>query len=145
MKEQRIIFYTNYFSPKSHDLDSNPEIALAFYWHESKKQVRIQGRVEKMSLEDSKAYFHSRDRESQIASYISTQSASINSKEELLEKYNETQKLYAGKEIPHPPNWGGYLVSPYEFEFFLYGQYRLNDRFLFELKQEAWSVSRLQP
>ena len=145
MREQKIIFYTNYFSPKSHDLDANPEVALAFYWHESKKQVRIQGRVEKMTLEDSKLYFHSRDRESQIASYISTQSAAIASKEELLNKYAEVQKQFAGKEIPHPKNWGGYLVTPYEFEFFLYGQYRLNDRFLFELKNDSWIISRLQP
>ena len=145
LKERKIIFYTNYFSPKSHDLDLNPEVALSFYWHNSKKQVRIHGKVDRMSVEDSKNYFHSRDRDSQIASYISHQSAVIENKQSLLLKFDEIKNKYANKEIPHPENWGGYLVTPYEFEFFLYGEYRLNDRFLYTKSSSGWSVNRLQP
>jgi len=145
LKDKKIIFYTNYFSPKSHDLDLNPEVALNFYWHNSKKQVRIQGRVERMSLIDSKNYFHSRDRDSQIASYISHQSAFIEDKNTLISKFEEVKNKFANSEIPHPENWGGYLVTPYEFEFFLYGEFRLNDRFLYTTSSNGWSVNRLQP
>jgi pyridoxamine 5'-phosphate oxidase len=145
LKDNKIVFYTNYFSPKSHDLELNPEVALSFYWHNSKKQVRIQGRVERMNLADSKKYFHSRDRDSQIASFISHQSAIIEDKQALLSKFEEVKNKYANTEIPHPENWGGYLVTPYEFEFFLYGDFRLNDRFLYTKGSNGWSVNRLQP
>lgn len=145
IQNEKILFYTNYLSPKSKDLDHNAEIALNFYWHLSKKQVRIQGRAIKMSVEDSRTYFHSRDRDSQIASYISSQSAPIEDKEALKVKFETAKKEFEGKEIPLPENWGGYLVAPYEFEFFLYGESRLNDRFLYELKNGKWEVARLQP
>jgi pyridoxamine 5'-phosphate oxidase len=145
IREQKIVFYTNYFSPKSHDIESNPEVALTFYWHNSKKQVRIQGRAERMSSSDSKKYFHSRDRESQIASYISHQSAFVEDKKALIEKFDAIKTKYANAEIPYPKNWGGYLVTPYEFEFFLYGEFRLNDRFLYTTSASGWSVKRLQP
>jgi pyridoxamine 5'-phosphate oxidase len=145
IKNKKVIFYTNYSSPKSKDLDNNPEVALNFYWHHSQKQVRIQGTVQKMSFEDSKAYFHSRDRESQLASFISSQSAPIENKEELLEKLEQAKKEFADKEISMPTSWGGYFVDPYEFEFFLYGEYRLNDRFLYERDNGKWIISRLQP
>lgn len=141
----KIVFYTNYLSPKAKELGNNPEIALAFYWHVSKKQVRIHGLVTKLGYEESARYFHSRDRESQIASYLSHQSEVISDKDSLLKKYQETSELFAGKAIPLPSNWGGYLVEPYEYEFFLYGENRLNDRFHYQLKNQQWEVKRLQP
>lgn len=145
IQENRLVFYTNYGSPKSKDLEGNPEVALVFYWHESKRQVRIHGRVSKMSKEDSLRYFHSRDRDSQLASYISSQSESIADKQGLIDKLNDAKKKFEGKEVPLPPNWGGYLVLPYEYEFFLYGANRLNDRFLYENIDNKWRVQRLQP
>lgn len=145
IKKQKIIFYTNYASPKSKDLDHNPEVALNFYWHISQKQVRIQGTAVKMSAIDSAGYFHSRDRESQLASFVSSQSAPIKDKAELIDKLQMAKKEFEGKEIPLPLSWGGYLVTPYEFEFFLYGEHRLNDRFLYELHNENWKMTRLQP
>lgn len=141
----KIIFYTNYLSPKAKELSNNPEIALAFYWHVSKKQVRIHGKISKMEREDSERYFHSRDRESQIASYLSHQSEVISDKAALIEKYQATKELFEGKPIPLPEYWGGFLVEPYEYEFFLYGDNRLNDRFLYQLKNQKWEVNRLQP
>lgn len=143
--EDKIIFYTNYLSPKAQELSSNPEIALNFYWHVLKRQVRIHGKTTKMKRSESEHYFHSRDRESQIASYLSHQSASIPDKATLLLKFEETSKLFEGKQIPLPEYWGGILVEPYEYEFFLYGENRLNDRFLYELKNQHWAVTRLQP
>ena len=138
-------FYTNYLSNKAKELESCPEAGLLFYWHVSKRQVRIQGRVTKMSEEDSRNYFHSRDRQSQLASMISEQSSPIADKDALMQKLFEATQKYDGQEIPYPTNWGGYLFEPYEFEFFLYGDYRINDRFLFTKKNNDWAVTRLQP
>ena len=145
IKDQKLVFYTNYISPKSKELDNNPEIALAFYWHITKKQVRIHGKVTKMSKEDSASYFKSRDRDSQIASYLSSQSSEIEDKASLLLKFKQVDEQFLGQEIPLPAHWGGYLVEPYEYEFFLYGDHRLNDRFLYEYQKPNWKITRLQP
>lgn len=141
----KIIFYTNYLSSKSKDLEHNPEVSLNFYWHVSGRQVRIQGRVEKMSADDSAKYFYSRDRDSQLASYISTQSAPIEDKIALDLKFKNAKEKFANIDIPMPAQWGGYLVDAYEFEFFIYGANRLNDRFLYERNNNKWEVTRLQP
>ncbi|MBY0414085.1 MAG: pyridoxamine 5'-phosphate oxidase [Bdellovibrionales bacterium] len=143
--ESCLTFYTNYLSNKGRELEVNNEATILFYWHVSKRQVRIHGKVEKMSPEDSKNYFHSRDRQSQLASFISDQSSEIADKDSLLRKLEEATKKYAGGEIPYPSNWGGYLFRPYEFEFFVYGDYRINDRFLFKKNKSDWTVTRLQP
>ena len=143
--DKKIIFYTNYSSPKARELSTTPEVALGFYWHASQKQVRIHGKVSKMSFADSESYFHSRDRESQIASSLSEQSSEIEDKAALLMKYEAARKHFDGKPIPLPDNWGGFLVDPYEYEFFLYGENRLNDRFLFQSINQKWEVCRLQP
>jgi pyridoxamine 5'-phosphate oxidase len=145
LKDSRIIFYTNYESNKGKELESNPEVSLLFYWHKSIRQVRIQGKVEKCSEADSNTYWKSRDRESQLASYISNQSTPIKNKEELIEKLKVATLKFEGLEVPKPIHWGGYLVRPYEFEFFIYGKNRLNDRFLYELNQAQWNIFRLQP
>lgn len=145
MKNGEPIFYTNYLSSKAKDLNHNPEVCLNFYWHVLGRQVRIQGRVSRMSHADSEKYFHSRDRDSQLASYISTQSSVIEDKDALMTKFEKAKKEFEGKAVPCPENWGGYYVRPYEFEFFLYGKNRINDRFLYLLKNNAWEISRLQP
>ena len=145
MKENALTFYTNYLSVKGRELEENDEACLLFYWHVSKRQVRIQGKVKKMSAADSDKYFHSRDRQSQMASYISEQSSPIADKDALLKKLEETKLIFAGKEIPRPDNWGGLIFEPYEFEFFVYGEFRLNDRFLFKKSHNEWIVTRLQP
>lgn len=143
--DSNLVFYTNYKSQKAQELSSNPEVGLTFYWHESKKQVRIHGKATRMNAQDSQKYFQSRDRDSQLASYISTQSSPIEDKASLVKLFTEAQKKFEGRDIPCPENWGGYLVTPYEYEFFLYGANRLNDRFLFQNKNNIWQVSRLQP
>lgn len=140
-----IIFYTNYESSKAHDFEDNNEACMVFYWHVTKKQVRIQGRVKKMEKSESEKYFHSRDRDSQLASYISHQSSPIEDKATLLGKLTEAQEKFKNTEIPLPDHWGGFLFEAYEFEFFLYGEHRLNDRFLFKKKDNSWDITRLQP
>ena len=145
LKEGCCTFYTNYLSNKGRELEHNNEACLLFYWHASGKQVRIQGRVRKMTKLDSKTYFHSRDRQSQLASLVSEQSSPITNKDALMTKLADATNKYNGLEIPYPDNWGGFLLEPYEFEFFVYGDYRINDRFLFKKQNSNWSVTRLQP
>lgn len=149
MKNNALTFYTNYKSPKGHDLEIHPESCLVFYWHVTKRQVRLHGRVKKMDRVDSDRYFQSRDRDSQLASYISNQSSPIADKQELLDKLEKARQQFLNKEVTTPEHWGGYLFEPYEIEFFTYGEHRLNDRFLYTLDQSAskkgWSVSRIQP
>lgn len=142
---KELIFYTNYKSHKAHDFEQNSEACIVFYWHHSKKQVRIQGRVLKATREQSKAYFDSRDRQSQLASYMSEQSSPVADKATLLKKLNEVNKKFENTPVELPENWGGYLFLPYEFEFFLYGDYRINDRFLYEQENNDWKITRLQP
>lgn len=145
MSADKLTFYTNYKSTKAQELEANNEASLLFYWHVSKRQVKIHGRVSKMSESDSRLYFASRDRVSQLASYISEQSSPIADKDALLKKLEEARIKFDGKDIPLPKNWGGFLFEPYEFEFFVYGDYRINDRFLFKLNDTNWSITRLQP
>ena len=145
MKDGNLTFYTNYQSIKGRELDINNEACVLFYWHSSKRQVRIQGRVKKMDAMDSDKYFKGRDRQSQLASYISEQSSPIKDKDALMKKLEEADKKFQGKEIPRPANWGGILFEPYEFEFFVYGDHRINDRFLFKKDHNDWMITRLQP
>lgn len=145
MSADKLTFYTNYKSSKARELEVNNEASLLFYWHVSKRQVKIHGKVSKMSEADSRLYFSSRDRVSQLASYISDQSSPITDKAALLKKLEEARIKFDGKEIPLPSQWGGFLFEPYEFEFFVYGDYRINDRFLYKLTDTNWSITRLQP
>lgn len=144
--EQKFSFYTNYNSSKSSDIESNPRASMAFFWRNFGRQVRISGDVTKTSTEQSKKYFDGRGRDSQIASYVSDQSSSIADKETLLKKYSEKSLELEGKDVPYPSNWGGFLIDPKEIEFFIYGEFRLNDRILFKKNSNnQWSWERLQP
>lgn len=143
--EDGIAFYSNYKSIKAQEWQQNAEACLVFYWHVSKKQVRLRGKVKLMSRENSIKYFQSRDRESQLASYISEQSAPIEDKAELLRKLHLAKEKFDSSPIPTPEHWGGYIFIPDEVEFFLYGEHRLNDRFLYKLSAGQWTVCRLQP
>ncbi|PIK16653.1 pyridoxamine 5'-phosphate oxidase [Halobacteriovorax sp. JY17] len=144
--EDKFSFYTNYNSKKAKQLDENPKASMAFFWRNFGRQVRITGSVSKMTMEQSRGYFNSRARDSQIASYISNQSESISSREDLLQIHADTSLEFEGKEIPYPTNWGGYLIDAQEIEFFIYGEHRLNDRILFKRDiNRNWKVERLQP
>ena len=145
MKEGNFTFYTNYLSQKAREIEDNNEVCLLFYWHVTKRQVRVHGKVRKMDSHDSEIYFKNRDRESQLASYISEQSSPIEDKAALLKKMEEADKKFRGSEIPRPENWGGFLIDPYEFEFFVYGDFRINDRFLYKKSHNDWIITRLQP
>jgi pyridoxamine 5'-phosphate oxidase len=139
-------FYTSYNSSKSKDICHNPKGSLLFYWPEMMRQVRIEGNFEKLSVEESEIYFRSRPRESQIAAIVSQQSSEIESRDDLMRKYDAIDRLFAGKEIPYPSFWGGYLLLPFKFEFWQGQANRLHDRIQYKLDPENnWKISRLSP
>lgn len=139
-------FYSHSHSQKGLQLEHHPHVSMVFYWHVSERQVRINGTVQKMSLEQTRDYFLSRDRNSQLASYISDQSAPIESREALEEKFEQAKEKFKKRDqVDLPPHWSGYFVQPNYFEFFVYGDYRLNDRFAFNLEGGQWKICRLQP
>ncbi len=138
-------FFTNYSSPKAHDLISNPQAALVFFWAPLQRQIRIFGKVQKMNEKDSLKYFHSRARGSQIGAWSSPQSQTVSSREELEKIVEETEKKFAGKEIPLPPNWGGFLLDPVSIEFWEGRDFRVHERFIFKKTNQVWVKSRLAP
>lgn len=140
-------FVTNYESRKGQDISENPHVALSFYWHKSERQVSLRGIATKMKQEDSKNYFHSRAKESQAASAISRQSSVVSNRDELVRKYNECLEKFADQDvIDYPENWGGYLIEVSTIEFFVYGEFRLNDRFEFsKANDSSWQIKRLSP
>ncbi len=138
-------FYTNYGSRKSHELVKNPFAAMVFNWKNIEVQVRIEGKVAKLSKAESAAYFHSRPRESQLASMASPQSEKVPSRQFLMDRMMLLEKQYAGKEIPLPKFWGGFILKPDYFEFMFAREFRLHDRFSYQKKGSKWLIERLGP
>jgi len=140
------VFFTDYTSKKARDLADNPSAAVAFYWHGPRRQVRIRGVVEKLRPEKSEAYFAGRPRKSQAATLISRQSTPIDFDKDLGSECNKILSKFAGKTIPRPKTWGGYLLVPHEIEFWQADKYRLNKRYLYKkIKSEKWQISSLSP
>lgn len=140
-------FYTNYDSQKGLDLTENPYAEILFYWAELERQVRVFGRVEKISEQDSTDYYHKRPRESQIAAHISTpQSGVIASREELQQRFQTLQTQVAEQgELAKPEFWGGYRLVPEHYEFWQGRPNRLHDRLIYERIEGNWKLQRLMP
>jgi pyridoxamine-phosphate oxidase len=138
-------FYTNYQSRKAQQLAANPRVSLLFYWQPLSRQVRIRGSVEKVSTESSDRYFASRPRESQLGAWASEQSEPIPDRATLEGRFAKWEQTFAGKTVPRPPHWGGYLVRPVEFEFWQAGAHRLHDRFVYRQAPDGWKIERLSP
>jgi pyridoxamine 5'-phosphate oxidase len=139
------IFYTNYKSKKGNQLAENSNAAMLFYWPESGRQVRIEGRVEKISEEESKEYYNSRPRESRIGAWASSQSQVIPDKAFIDEKVLYYTMKFKGKPIPKPPHWGGFRLIPEMFEFWQEGKFRLHDRLVYTPGNKGWKIKRLAP
>jgi pyridoxamine 5'-phosphate oxidase len=138
-------FYTNYDSRKGRDIAANARGALTFYWPWLGEQVRIEGALAAIAPEESDAYFASRERGRQIGAWASAQSRPIASREALMAQVEEVEARYAGGAVPRPPHWGGYRLTPARIEFWINGEHRLHDRFLYVREREVWSVTRLSP
>ena len=139
------IFYTNYRSKKAQEIENNPYGSLIFYWHDYERQVRIQGKIRKVSRSKSEKYFHSRPRLSQISVLSSYQSKRLENRNELENKVKELEKKYEGKEIPLPDFWGGYLLEHRNVEFWQGRRDRLHDRFVYTKHGRIWQTERLAP
>ncbi|WP_180065198.1 pyridoxamine 5'-phosphate oxidase [Acinetobacter sp. YH16037] len=140
-------FYTNYDSQKGNDLLDNPYAELLFYWQEQERQIRVSGRVEKISLEESTDYYHKRPRDSQIAAHISTpQSGVIASREELQQRFQNLHDQVESKDVLAKPEfWGGYRLVPDYYEFWQGRPNRLHDRLSYEQQDGQWVLQRLMP
>ena len=139
------VFYTNYNSRKSLDMQNDPRVGLLFFWPELQRQVRVQGVVERVSEDESDAYFASRPRESSLGAWGSPQSEEIASREILEERYREAVARFEGQEVPRPEHWGGYRVLPSVMEFWQGRPSRLHDRLEYVLDNGEWKRRRLAP
>lgn len=138
-------FYTNYESPKALDLLANPKAELLFWWPELARQIRISGKVEKVSREQSETYFQSRPRESQLGAIASKQSKVLESKETLWKDLERLDQTYANQSIPLPDTWGGFSLRPIKVEYWQGQPSRLHDRIVYEWAQGSWKKFQVYP
>jgi pyridoxamine 5'-phosphate oxidase len=144
--ETGFVFYTNYHSQKGSELVANPWGAIAFWWAQLERQVRIEGQVEKVSAAESDQYYHSRPHGSQLGAWASDQSHAIASREVLETRLQQLKEEYEAKEIPRPPHWGGFRLIPTEIEFWQGRPNRLHDRLRYRREpDESWVRERLSP
>ena len=149
--ESGFVFFTNFKSEKSRHIEHNPNVSLQFLWLDLERQIRIEGKAEKVSTAESLRYFSRRPKGSQIGAWVSHQSEIISSKAVLKAQYEKLVAKFKDGEVPYPDFWGGYKVVPSKMEFWQGGENRLHDRIVYEknTNQEvndlAWSIKRLAP
>lgn len=153
LMDEGVSFYTNYESDKGHEIEHLSQVALNIFWPVQYIQVRIEGKVSKISRQESEKYFSQRARLSQIGAWASHQSQELSSHQEFLDKVQVYEKKFENKEVPCPPHWGGYLVQPQYFEFWFGRDGRLHERYIYEADQvnsstqaiESWKNKILSP
>ena len=143
--ERGFVFFTDYRSRKGSELESNPHAALAFYWGELERQVRITGSVERTSQEESDTYYRSRPLGSRLGAWVTHQSRVIPSRALLEAGLTEVKQRFPTDDVPLPPYWGGYRLRHFEVEFWQGREDRLHDRIRYLREGEMWRVERLSP
>jgi pyridoxamine 5'-phosphate oxidase len=143
--ERGFAFYTNYGSRKAGELDANPRAALLFHWPALGRQVRVEGRVERMPRGESEEYARSRSRESRLSALASPQSRPVESREWLEQRVADLAAAHAGAELPVQEDWGGYRLTPEAWEFWQHRPNRLHDRFRYLPTGDGWRIARLGP
>jgi pyridoxamine 5'-phosphate oxidase len=145
--QQGFTFFTNYGSRKGRELRENPHAALVFHWAELERQVRVTGIVNKVSREESEAYFQTRPLRSRLGAIASRQSTVLPHRQELEARMSELEREYAGdRPVPMPEDWGGYRLNPDSIEFWQGRRSRLHDRLLYTLNESGgWVIARLSP
>ncbi len=146
IEESGLVFFTNYEGQKAKEMAANPKVALNFVWLDLERQVRVHGEIEKISREESLAYFMTRLRGSQIGAWASPQSQVVKSRKALQERINEFEDKFNDKDIPMPDYWGGYRIKPHQFEFWQGREFRLHDRIQYSKGEGSeWTIQRLAP
>ena len=139
------VFYTNSNSKKGVSIDINNNVALNFHWKTQNRQIRIEGNANIVSDTIADSYFKSRPRGSQIGAWSSNQSATLISRNELIDNIKNFEKKYEGQDIPRPPHWNGYLVKPQLIEFWQEMPFRIHDRVVYNLINNKWEIKKLYP
>jgi len=145
LDENGFVFFTNTQSLKAKQMMTCPRAAATFLWKASGCQVQLVGTVRQVSDEEADAYFSTRDKGSQIGAWASHQSEPLENRETLIHRFQELEQKYEGMEVPRPPHWTGYVLSPETVEFWTQREFRLHDRFLFTLQEGTWTSQRLNP
>lgn len=140
-----LTFFTNYLSQKSQEISEHSLVAANFYWDPWARQVRIEGRVQKTSRQESEEYWSTRPRDSQLGGYISQQSSILDSRPHLLSLLESARAQFEGRSVPCPEHWGGFRIIPIKFEFWIGRENRLHDRLCFQRANDQWQFSRLYP
>ena len=139
------VFYTNEESAKGEQLAENPRAALLFHWKSLRRQVRVEGSVERVGAEQADAYFATRARDSQLGAWASDQSRPLDSRDRFERRFGEVKSRFEGQDVPRPPHWGGYGVVPDRIEFWTDRAHRLHERRLFTRSEGGWSEGLLYP
>lgn len=145
INSEGLVFFTNYNSKKGRQIAAQQQVAATFFWPEMERQVRVKGKAEKIPEAYSVEYFKSRPIDSQLGAWASPQSRIIASRQVLEENFSLYQQYFQSQEIVKPPHWGGFLIRPYNFEFWQGRLNRMHDRFEFCLSGNKWVIHRLAP
>jgi pyridoxamine 5'-phosphate oxidase len=143
--ERGFVFFTNYESRKGRELSANPHASMLFFWDTLQRQVRIDGRVERVDAPESDAYFARRPRGHRLSAWASPQSAVVLSRADLDRRFAEQDARFIDGEVPRPPYWGGYRVVPESFEFWQGRRNRVHDRIVYVRTETGWRIERIAP
>ena len=143
--DKGFVFFTNYGSKKSQQIEVKPQAAILFPWLDLERQIKIIGSVEKVTTLESIKYFASRPKDSQLGAWASQQSATISSRSLLVSQFESIKNKFSKGEVPLPDFWGGYRVMPENIEFWQGRESRLHDRFIYQRSEGGWNISRLSP
>jgi len=139
------VFYTHEQSAKGADLAENPRAALLFHWKSLRRQIRVEGAVQRTSAAEADAYFASRSRDSQLGAWASDQSRPLDNRATFEQRFDEAKRRFAGQDVPRPASWGGYRVVPDRIEFWTDRPHRLHERRLFTRGGGGWREGLLYP